>query len=428
MGGRTGNGHDVGMDETTPLSRSPGPSLRRSRTNRKVAGVCGGLGAQLGIDPLVLRITVTVLAVFGGAGVLLYGLAWLLVPDDGAEESEAEQLLHGRAGGSAVAAIVVVVVGLAVFGGFVGNGLDPGAVVVLAVIGVGAALAVRQTRDGGTIGRTVEGVPAGAAPPPPPPGAYGQTAGTAYSSAYAPPGSAGPPGWAQPPSTQPSSAQPPPPQPPQPQPPPPPPPAAPREHSPLGALTVSAALIMAGLLAAWGVWDDGSGLDLGVIAAAMLLVTGIGLVVGAWRGRARGLIGLGLATLLVLVPAAVVDLDRLEWNGAGERRWAPQTVAEIASPYELGAGSARLDLTELDLSDIDLSELGPGAARVVPVRASVRLGELVVTVPDDVTLDIDAEAGIGEVRLPDELAGDPGAGTLELYLDVGLGEVVVRRA
>jgi signal transduction histidine kinase/phage shock protein PspC (stress-responsive transcriptional regulator) len=60
--------------------------LVRSSTNRVVSGVAGGLGERLGVDPILLRIAFAVLAVAGGAGVLLYLLAWALSvePDAGA--------------------------------------------------------------------------------------------------------------------------------------------------------------------------------------------------------------------------------------------------------------------------------------------------------------------------------------------------------
>src|SRR5678815_3879161 len=62
--------------------------LRRSVTDRKVAGVAGGLGRHLNIDPTILRVLFVVLVFFGGAGLLLYGALWLLVPEDGQAEGK----------------------------------------------------------------------------------------------------------------------------------------------------------------------------------------------------------------------------------------------------------------------------------------------------------------------------------------------------
>jgi phage shock protein C len=55
--------------------------LRRSREDRVIAGVCGGLGRYLGVDPVLLRIAFVVLTVTGGAGLLLYVLALVVIPD-----------------------------------------------------------------------------------------------------------------------------------------------------------------------------------------------------------------------------------------------------------------------------------------------------------------------------------------------------------
>jgi phage shock protein C len=55
--------------------------LRRSREDRVIAGVCGGLGRYLGVDPVLLRIAFVVLTVTGGSGLLLYLLAMVVIPD-----------------------------------------------------------------------------------------------------------------------------------------------------------------------------------------------------------------------------------------------------------------------------------------------------------------------------------------------------------
>lgn len=72
---------------TTQLPGGPVPPttkvrlLRRSRTDRVIGGVCGGLGRYLGIDPLLLRIAAVALALGGGTGVLAYIIAWIFIPE-----------------------------------------------------------------------------------------------------------------------------------------------------------------------------------------------------------------------------------------------------------------------------------------------------------------------------------------------------------
>ncbi len=59
--------------------------LYRSRENRMIAGVCGGLGEYLEIDPTLIRLAAVFLALWWGGGVLLYLLAWFIVPETPAE-------------------------------------------------------------------------------------------------------------------------------------------------------------------------------------------------------------------------------------------------------------------------------------------------------------------------------------------------------
>ena len=57
--------------------------LKRSRTNRMIAGVCGGIGEYLAIDPNVIRLIWVVVTVFtAGTGILAYLLAWLIIPEE----------------------------------------------------------------------------------------------------------------------------------------------------------------------------------------------------------------------------------------------------------------------------------------------------------------------------------------------------------
>ena len=58
-----------------------GKRLYRSTTNRKIAGVCGGLGDYFGIDPTILRIIWIALALGAGMGVIAYIIFWIVVPE-----------------------------------------------------------------------------------------------------------------------------------------------------------------------------------------------------------------------------------------------------------------------------------------------------------------------------------------------------------
>jgi phage shock protein C len=54
--------------------------LYRSRTNRQLAGVCGGLAQYFNIDATLIRVLFVVLAVLGGSGLVIYLVLWIIVP------------------------------------------------------------------------------------------------------------------------------------------------------------------------------------------------------------------------------------------------------------------------------------------------------------------------------------------------------------
>lgn len=62
--------------------------LTRSTTDRRVAGVCGGLAKYLGVDPTVLRIIFLLSIIFGGLGVWAYLVVWLIAPEDNRLENK----------------------------------------------------------------------------------------------------------------------------------------------------------------------------------------------------------------------------------------------------------------------------------------------------------------------------------------------------
>lgn len=59
-------------------------ALHRSSTNRVIAGVAGGLGEYFDIDPTIIRIIFILLTIFGGSGILIYLVLWLIMPSEGA--------------------------------------------------------------------------------------------------------------------------------------------------------------------------------------------------------------------------------------------------------------------------------------------------------------------------------------------------------
>ena len=416
---------DTQTHEATQASPPPQPpparpypplsELRRSRTDRKLAGVSGGLGRYAGVDPLIFRILFVLLTFFGGTGLLLYAAAWLLVPADGEAESEGQRLFNGRSSSSVstvIAIVVVLVLGLAATGAMLDTGPGVGGLGVLIVIGVIVVLLLRNgqrpTVDGASGGPYA---PAYGPVPPPEPGAFGQTPGTAYAQpapGYVPPG---PPTYLAP--TAPYL---------------PPPPGPPKERSVLGRVTVSVALIVVGLMVGW---NSVAEKDFKVVAifGTALAVVAAGLLVGAFAGRARGLILLGI--LLTIATSVSAAADQHVGAGVGERTWAPTTVAEAERPFRLGVGDAELDLTRLP------------AGSTVDVDVRVGVGELRVIVPEDARVVVDGSVGAGTMQLLDGPSFDgtdlersltsaaPGGATsgtvITIDAELGLGDLEVRR-
>ena len=86
--------HDRPMEDTTPRATATGTgSLTRPHAGRMVAGVAAGIAEHLDLDATLVRIVLVVLALFGGLAIPLYVAAWLLIPDEGAETSMAEDLI-----------------------------------------------------------------------------------------------------------------------------------------------------------------------------------------------------------------------------------------------------------------------------------------------------------------------------------------------
>ena len=89
--------------ESNPTPSDPGPTgsephpepmrLHRLRSGRMLGGVAAGLADYLDVAPTLVRIAFVVLAVMGGVAVPLYLAGWLLIPDEGSEESMAEEML-----------------------------------------------------------------------------------------------------------------------------------------------------------------------------------------------------------------------------------------------------------------------------------------------------------------------------------------------
>jgi phage shock protein C len=69
------------LETAPPVAEAEPRRLRRSREDRVIAGVCGGLGEYLGVDAVLIRIAALILVFAGGAGIVLYIIGWIAMPE-----------------------------------------------------------------------------------------------------------------------------------------------------------------------------------------------------------------------------------------------------------------------------------------------------------------------------------------------------------
>ena len=381
--------------------------LRRSRHDRKIAGVGSGLARHFDLDPLLVRVALVVLVFFGGAGLIIYAACWLLVPEDDAIEAKVR--LDDR---SRTVALVLVggIALLALLSDSLGGGWW--APWPLLVIGLVVYLVISSR------GQRADVPPPGYGPAGPAPTSY---APAGYAPAgYSATGYAAP-GWG-PGAPAPTSGEPIPGPPPWPPAGPPTYAAAvarrrdPRRQGPLLFwFTMALSALGIGVL---GLVDT-AGLDVAAGAYPALVVGTIGvmLVVGAFYGRAGGLILAGLlATVATLVATAADEVDP-----AIDK--TPLTAAQVQPSYDLWAGEIFLDLTRVE----DLEALD---GRTISLDAT--FGEIRVLVPDG--LDTVARATVntaGSTVLFGEqtdgsataTVGDGDGPEITIQAEVTLGEI-----
>lgn len=101
------------MPPSTNPAAPPQPAIRRlvrSREDRVLAGVCGGLGRYLGIDPVLVRI-IAVALILSGVGVLAYIIAWIVIPEAPAGVPESAAPVPDRRTTAAVVGAALIGIG-----------------------------------------------------------------------------------------------------------------------------------------------------------------------------------------------------------------------------------------------------------------------------------------------------------------------------
>jgi predicted membrane protein len=208
---------------------------------------------------------------------------------------------------------------------------------------------------------------------------------------------------------------------------PPKPPKPPRERSALGRITFSLMLLVLGVLAL--VTMLGNHIPASTYFATALAVVALGLLVGSVAGRGRGLIFLGLLLTIALPVSTVAERAHLSEGSDGNVAWTPTTEAGLVPDYEHRFGKATLDLRSAPIKGT--------------YRAHVQLGAgtVVVLLPPEVDATVDAQAGVGRLEIlgrntggpgstlavSDDGPDGPGGGAVDLTIQIGAGNVEVRR-
>jgi phage shock protein PspC (stress-responsive transcriptional regulator) len=353
--------------------------LVRRTDDKVIAGVCSGLADHFGVDPIVIRLGFVALALTGG-GILAYLAAWALIPPvtgpGGLGTSAAPKLgtallvVAGAITATATAGFVVsAVLPLSPF-----DQLSPEPIGLAAALVIAGVLLLRAPERPRRATSAEEGAASADAPEP------------AVSLPARPP----------------------------------------RERSGLTPLTLAAALLAGGgtAVCANAGWVT---LDVGQITALSLVVVGAGLVLGAWIGRGRLLILVGVLMIPFVLVASLVDLRP---SGSVGSNYVTLTEAGELEDMRVLAGQVTLDLTEYPFAE--------GTERA---RLSVGAGSMNVHVPSDVYVVVDATVGGGETYVLDrygegfgfdvvvhEEAGPENAKKrLELQMEAGFGTLGVYR-
>jgi len=362
--------------------------LRRSNHDRRIAGVCAGLARHLDIDPIIVRVTLVVLVFFGGSGLLLYGAMWLLVPEEG---SPAQPLgLDDRNRGIALIGTGILAA-LAAVGDFAGAFWFPWPLVIVGLLVVWFL----NRKD--------------AAPQLYYPPAPGQPATTTTHPAAAT-GTGGQPYQPyQPyrPYDQATYAR----------------PRNPRKKGPI-LFWFTLALIATGVGTLGLIDVSGTEAPSAAYPALALALTGAMLVLGAFWGRAGGLIFIGLVLSAVTL-AATATANYVDTSLA----YTPTSSAEVRDSYNLDGGDLTLDLSGVE----DVERLG---GREITINGGA--GEIEVIVPPGMDVTAVATTGVGDVSLFSQhndgfdineesfLDGGDDVPDMRIIIDLGVGQVTVR--
>jgi phage shock protein PspC (stress-responsive transcriptional regulator) len=382
------------------MNRPPDGQMVRPREGRVIAGVALAVADRLGMAPGAVRLIWFILSFFGGFGLLLYIAGWLLIREEGAEQSIAEDVTDRLGDSTAwlgVGLIVIAGVILITMLGWVRSDLAW----AVALLSVGVLMYQ------GHLGTAFGPRPSGSDEPgtdSPGDGGEADAETVVAESATAEP--LPDPAPTEPILMEPADEERT--------------PRPPRERSFLGRLTMGTVFIGLGIMAMLDTSDVIRPAFSHYMALAVGIV-GVGLLVGSAYGRSRGLIFAGLVLVPILLVSSVVTAA-FE-GGWGDPVFRPASLNDVDNHYTLTGGDMEIDLRRIDLD-----------GKVVKIEGDLGFGRLLVLVPEGVGLDVTAHVGFGDVIMfgdhnggvdVDRTVRFDGNGVIELDLDVGFGALEI---
>jgi phage shock protein PspC (stress-responsive transcriptional regulator) len=345
-----------------------------------LAGVAAAIAAHSGLPVWLIRVAFVALFFWSGTGLVLYAAGWLLIPNEGDDLAVGGRWARSLGGSRSWLGLVLVVIAAAVLVDAVP--FFSGGLIVAATLLVLGVLLYRGDIPGDLwLSRKTTNQEKGNGPDDTSVLRSDMTVSTSPLSE--------------------ATVELTPPAPPKPPPPP----------SGLGQLTIGLAVVACGVLA---IVDRSSALVDAAprhYFALILTVIGAGLLIGAWIGRARWLILVGLILVPTTLGTAVLAVAEGR-AGRLEELARPTTFAAVSPSYEKAAGELVIDLTDL-----------PWNGEEVTITAEVGAGELELVLPPGVGVEATSEVGIGEIDTP---FGNSGGISVDdvLTIDGDLGRVV----
>jgi phage shock protein PspC (stress-responsive transcriptional regulator) len=386
----------TGLDKIFAALRGIG--VRRRTNDTWFRGVCSGFADRLGVDPVIIRVAMVVLALVWGVGISIYLVAWALLPND-RNQIVAERALRDGNGGSIV---VVVLAGLSLFGGsWWGHDNGWGFPWGLVLAGGLVWWLVQRSSNRPDADQRVR------AQWPTAPTAAGPST-TAFNAGQPPtsgpvPTTSGP---------APTSYH----------------PQAPRRlrrrsgGGLMALLAIGLALVTYGSLSWLGGEFHWTGDHRTIAMAGSLAVIGLLLVVLGLAGWRSGFVAFLAVVLAITAWSSAVVPTGIHLGGrVGDASWTPALVTSAAN-YRLGAGDAVLNLGALPREGLSEAK--------IPVY--VGIGDLKVVVPEGLTVKVVGHVGLGEILLPSDLGNGQGGtdfarsvvigdGPTEVVVDAGVG-------